>query len=219
MSLIDLTASDGHTFSAYENKPNGATASVVIIQEIFGVNPHIRSVVDRYADLGYHAVSPAVFDRVERGVELGYDADGIAAGRALAGQLDFGLVMADVAATIEHAATTGSVAVVGYCFGGSVAWASAQKLPIACAVGYYGGQITSMLDEAPTAPIILHFGALDQAIPLEGVAKIQEQFPEVPVYVYEDAGHGFACDARGSFHPESTQVALARTVAFLKTHL
>lgn len=219
MSYIDLTSADGHSFSAYEQHPEGATSSVVIIQEIFGVNPHIRSVVDRYAERGYHAIAPAIFDRVERGVELDYDDDGMNTGRGIAGSLDWDEMMTDVAATVEHGSATGPVAVVGFCYGGSVAWASAHSLPVACAVGYYGGRITSMLDEGPIKPIILHFGALDQAIPLDGVAKIGEQYPDVPIHIYDEAGHGFACDARGSYHQPSTELALTRTMELLETHL
>ncbi len=137
-----LMARDGHEFQAYlaaaQGKPRGA---VVVIQEIFGVNPHIRSLVDRYASYGYRAIAPAVFDRVERGVELDYDADGIAKGRDLAGRIKWDPVMADVAAAVAHVAATGPVGIVGFCFGGSVAWLAASTLPVTAAVGYYGGQL------------------------------------------------------------------------------
>ena len=131
--MTTLTAADGHSFDAYEVHPDGAHATIVVIQEIFGVNPHIRSLVDRFAAYGYRAIAPAVFDRVERGVELGYDAEGVAAGRALADQVKWDPAMTDVAATVEHVAGTGSVGIVGFCFGGSVAWLAANRLPVTAA--------------------------------------------------------------------------------------
>lgn len=216
--MIQLTASDGHVLDAYEVRPDGATSAIVIVQEIFGVNAHIRSVVDRYAALGYHAVAPALFDRVRKGVELGYDAAGVAEGRELAGAIRFGPAMTDVAAAVEHASATGPVAVIGYCFGGSVAWLAACDLPVAAAVGYYGGQIRDHNDRTPVAPTMLHFGALDHGIPLESVEEIAAAHPEVVVHVYENAEHGFACDARGSYHAESAALALERTLAFLAEH-
>lgn len=217
-SMIQLTAGDGHSLDAYEVRPDGASSAIVIVQEIFGVNPHIRSLVDRYAALGYHAVAPALFDRVRKGVELDYDAAGVTEGRELAGAIRFGPAMTDVAAAVEHASATGPVAVIGYCFGGSVAWLAACDLPIAAAVGYYGGQIRDHNDRTPKAPTMLHFGALDHAIPLEAVAEITAAHPDVTVHVYDDAEHGFACDARASYHAESAALALERTLAFLGEH-
>ncbi|MFT7648393.1 MAG: carboxymethylenebutenolidase, partial [Candidatus Poriferisodalaceae bacterium] len=163
-----LTTSDGHTFDSYEVHPDSATASVVIIQEIFGVNPHIRSVVDRYAEAGYRAIAPALFDRVESGVELDYDADGMAKGRGIVGDMSLETTMLDVAAAVDHVSGTGPVAVVGFCYGGSIAWLASSKLPIAAAVGYYGGMVNQFKDRTPKVPVMLHFGALDEMIPLDG---------------------------------------------------
>lgn len=212
---VRLSADDGHELDAYEARPDGAGAAIVIVQEIFGVNAHIRSVVDRYAALGYHAIAPALFDRVERGVELDYDEAGIGRGREIAGQIAFEPAMLDVAAAVVHASATGPVAVIGYCFGGSVAWLAANRLPVTAAVGYYGGAIHGMLDQAPAAPILLHFGELDHAIPLDHVEAISGAYPDVPVHVYEGAQHGFGCDARASHDPISAAIALGRTVEFL----
>jgi carboxymethylenebutenolidase len=211
---ITLSAADGHTFDAYEVRPEAARAAIVVIQEIFGVNRHIRSLVDRFAGYGYHAIAPAVFDRAQRGVELDYDAEGIATGRGYVVQIGFPNVMADVAATVAHAAATGPVAIVGYCFGGSVAWLAAADLPVAAAVGYYGAQIPNNLDHQPKAPTLLHFGELDHGIPLDQVAKISEAHPGVDVHVYEGAEHGFNCDARASYHPLQAAIALGRTLEF-----
>ena len=210
-----LTAADDHEFDAYEVHPDGAAASVVIVQEIFGVNEHIRSVVDRYASFGYRAIAPAIFDRVEAGVELGYDEAGIARGREIAGQIAFEPAMRDVAAAVAAVAGTGPVAVIGYCFGGSVAWLAADELPVQAAVGYYGGQIIGMNDRQPKVPTMLHFGELDHAIPLDGVQQVADAHPDVTVHVYEGAQHGFSCDARGSYHPMAAAIALGRTLEFL----
>jgi carboxymethylenebutenolidase len=212
--MTKLTAADGHAFDLYEVRPDDAAAAIVVIQEIFGVNEHIRSVVDRYAAFGYHAVAPALFDRVKPGVELNYDGDGMTQGREMAGEIKWEPAMHDLAATLAHVAGTGPVGVVGYCFGGSLAWLSANELPVAAAVGYYGGQIHSLIDRGPAVPTMLHFGELDGGIPLEQVAEISKAHPDVEVHIYEGAQHGFSCDARGSFHPLSAAIALGRTLDF-----
>ena len=212
--MTKLTAADGHAFDVYEVRPDDAAAAIVVIQEIFGVNEHIRSVVDRYAAFGYHAVAPALFDRVKPGVELNYDADGMGQGREMAGEIKWEPAMLDLAATVAHVADTGPVGTIGYCFGGSLAWLSANELPVATAVGYYGGQIHQLIDRDPAVPTLLHFGELDGAIPLEQVDEISKQHPDVEVHVYEGAQHGFSCDARGSFHPLSAAIALGRTLEF-----
>jgi carboxymethylenebutenolidase len=216
--MTQLTAADGNRLTAYEVHPEGARAAVVIVQEIFGVNGHIRSVVDRYAGYGYRAIAPALFDRVETGVELGYDEDGIARGRAIATQIAFEPAMLDVAAAVEQVRETGPVAVVGYCFGGSVAWLAGSRLAVAAAVGYYGGQVHGLIERTPNVPTMLHFGELDHAIPLDHVQAIAAAHPDVPVHVYEGAEHGFNCDARGSYHPLSAAIAQGRTLEFLLDH-
>jgi carboxymethylenebutenolidase len=216
--MTKLTAADGHAFDAYEVRPDDAAAAIVVIQEIFGVNEHIRSVVDRYASFGYHAIAPALFDRVERGVELGYGQDGVTQGRKLAGEIKWEPAMRDLGATVAHVAGTGPVGTVGYCFGGSLAWLSANELPITASVGYYGGQIHSLNDRDPAVPTMLHFGELDGAIPLEQVEEIAKAHPDVEVHLYDGAQHGFSCDARGSFHPLSAAIALGRTLDFFVSH-
>lgn len=216
--MAQLTAADGNRLTAYEAAPEGAGAAIVIVQEIFGVNGHIRSVVERYASYGYRAIAPALFDRVERGVELGYDEDGIAHGRSIAAQIAFEPAMLDVAAAVEHVRDTGPVGVVGYCFGGSLAWLSASRLPVDVAVGYYGGQIHGLVDRTPNVPTMLHFGELDHAISLDQVQEIAAAHPDIPVHVYEGAEHGFSCDARGSYHALSAAIAEGRTLEFLVDH-
>jgi carboxymethylenebutenolidase len=216
--MTTLTAADGHPFDAYEVHPDGAGSTIVVIQEIFGINPHIRSLVDRYAAYGYRAIAPALFDRVERGIELDYDADGIARGRELAGAIKWDPAMADVPATVAHAAGTGPVGIVGFCFGGSVAWLAASTLPVAAAVGYYGGQIHELIDRRPAVPTMLHFGELDGGIPLDHVHAIDEAHPDVSVHIYEGAQHGFACDARASYAALPAAIAWGRTLGFFVTN-
>lgn len=213
-----LMAADGHELAAYEVRPDGARAAIVIVQEIFGVNAHIRSVVDRYASLGYHTVAPALFDRIQPGVELGYDGPGVERGRDLAERIKWEPAMADLAAAVAHVAATGPVGVIGYCFGGSLAWRAAAELPVDAAVGYYGGQIHELVDLRPVASTMLHFGEIDHGIPMGEVAVVAGAHPDVIVHVYERAQHGFNCDARASYDPISATIALGRTVEFLDIH-
>ena len=213
--MIRLTADDGHELDAYEAGPADAAAGIVVVQEIFGVNAHIRDVVDRYGAMGYRAVAPALFDRLERGVELGYSEETVTQGRAMRGAIDWDDTVRDVGAAVAHLAPNGPVGVVGYCYGGSLAWLAAHSLPVAAAVGYYGGQIIQFTDRAPQAPVLLLFGEVDYMIPLSDVTEIMRAHPTVPVHVYPGADHGFNCDARDSYHPEAAAEALERTLAFL----
>jgi len=220
---LELTASDGHKLGAYRALPDGrASGGVVVVQEIFGVNSHVRSVCDGFAADGFAAIAPALFDRKERDVELDYDEAGIAAGRELAFPLGWDGPMRDIGAAAEALAERGKVGVVGYCWGGSLAYLSACRLDIACAVGYYGGQITKILEanpgDTPRVPTILHFGRKDAAIPLDDVETIRKANPDVPIHLY-DAGHGFNCDRRGSWDEESAKLARERTIAFFEHHL
>jgi carboxymethylenebutenolidase len=216
MSDVELTADDGHTFGAYLAGSDDAPAGVVVVQEIFGVNAHIRSVVDRLAAEGYRVVAPAVFDRVEAGVELAYDAQGIEAGRGYAGKLDWANTMADLKAAVDHLGRPAGV--VGFCWGGTAAWLAAARVPVAAAVGYYGGRIHDFRDERPVAPVMLHFGARDHAISMEHVEAVRRAQPDVPIHVY-DAEHGFNCDARASYDAAAAAEAWARTLSFFETHL
>lgn len=216
---IELTASDGHRLGAYLARPDGAAkAGLVICQEIFGVNAHIREVTDGFAGEGYLAIAPALFDRIEPGVEFDYTADDTARGRALRTALAWKTVMLDVGAAAEEARTGAGVGVVGYCWGGSLAWLAACRLPVAAAVGYYGGQIHEHRSETPNCPVLLHFGERDPIIPKEHVAEIAALHPEVPIFTY-DAGHGFNCAARADYDAEAAAVARWRTLDFLAQHL
>ncbi len=217
---ITLTAADGHQLKAYRADAEGAPrGGLVVIQEIFGVNGHIRDVCDGFAADGYAAIAPAVFDRVERGVELDYDDAGMARGRALRAELGWEGAMADGDAAAGALEPSGRVGVVGYCWGGSLAWLAACRLDVTCAVGYYGGQIIGFNDEKPRCPVILHFGETDASIPMDDVNAIRAAHADVPVHVYADAGHGFNCDRRAAYHAESAKTARASTLAFFAEHV
>lgn len=218
---VTLKAADGHELSAYVARPEGEPiAGLVVVQEVFGINAHIRSVADGYAKDGFLAVAPALFDRIERGVELAYDGADLQRAMSFIPRLDTEKALADVSAAMEFAATaTGKkVGVVGYCFGGTLAWLAATRLHPAAAVGYYGGRIGNYAGETPSAPVMLHFGKQDNHIPAEEVERVHAAHPEVEIYWY-DAGHGFNCDARASYSPTAAKEARERSLSFLKKHL
>jgi carboxymethylenebutenolidase len=218
---ITLTSKDGFQFGAYKAEPEGKPrGAIVVIQEIFGVNHHIRSIADRYAQLGYVAIAPSLFDRGEKGFESGYDGAAMDKARGFTAKISLDDRLADTQAAIDAVKSVGKVAVVGFCMGGSIAFLSTTRLNgVSAAVGYYGGQIAQFATEKPKAPILLHFGEKDQSIPLTDVEKIRAAQPGAPIYVYNGAGHGFHCDERGSFNAEAAQVAGARTQDFLTQHI
>ncbi len=217
---ITLTCKDGAQISAYRARPAGKPkGGMVVLQEIFGVNHHIRAVADKYAAAGYLAIAPALFDRVERGVELGYGPEDRPRAMELRGRTKIGETLADVAAAIEAAKQGGNVGVVGYCWGGTLAYAAAARLPgVTAAVGYYGGGIAGMAAERPRAPLMLHFGERDKHIPLSDVERIRAAQPEVPVFVYA-AEHGFNCDERESYDAAAAAEAELRTMEFFAAEL
>jgi len=216
-----LTATDGHTFTTFSAIPQNPKAALVVVQEIFGLNDHIRDVTKRFAEQGYAAIAPALFDRAERDVEFTYTGENVKRGIALA-HATGGWVnnLMDIQACVNAIQTHGKVGVVGYCWGGSLAWVSACRLPnIHAAVGYYGGQIHPFKDETPKVPTLLHFAGLDQHIPATDVADIQAAHPNLPIYMYDDADHGFNCDQRPAYHAPSAKLALERTLAHFAKHL
>ncbi len=214
---IVITAKDGHEFTAWQA---GEGPGLVVIQEIFGVNAHIRNTVDRFAEQGFTGIAPALFDRIGPGLELGYESDDIARGRDLRGQVTSEDALLDIAATADLLAAGGrNVGCVGYCWGGSLAWAAATQMDVmAASVGYYGGEIVKTANATPRCPVMLHFGENDHGIPMTDVQTVQAAQPDVPVHIYP-AGHGFSCDERGSFDQASHELALSRTLPFLRTHL
>lgn len=214
---VRLTANDGHELEAYVARPEGdPIAGLVVVQEIFGINAHIRSVADGYAKDGFLVVAPALFDRYERGVELGYEGEDMQKARSFANRLDIEAALRDTDAALDYVRgqTGKKCGVIGYCFGGTVAWLTATRLKVEVAVGYYGGRIAMFADEQPKAPVMLHFGKKDQHIPKEEVDTVAAAHPEVEIYWY-DAGHGFNRDISG----EPTKLARQRSVEFLKKHL
>jgi len=218
---VKLKAGDGFELSAYVARPAGEPlAGLVVVQEIFGVNGHIRSVADGYARDGFVAIAPALFDRYERGVDLGYEGADAEKARSLLSKFDMEKAVLDVGAAVDLAgADTGKkVAVIGYCLGGTLAWLGAARLKVTAAVGYYGGRIAGYANETIAAPVMLHFGRQDAHIPADEVGKIQAAHPEVEIYWY-NAGHGFNCDARASFNPLAAREARDRSLAFLIKNL
>ena len=219
MSYLHLRAADGHELAAYLVKPEGAArGAVVVIQEVFGVNAHVRRVTEQYAEAGYLAIAPALFDRQQRDVELGYDAAGIQTGIGYMMKADPAGVMADVNAAIDAVAHAGNVGMVGYCWGGRVTWLAGCHTNIAAGVAYYGGGIAGVLKDTPRCPMMFHHGEKDGHIPLTDVEKIRQAFPQGIYHLYP-AGHGFNCTERADFEPASARLAFERTIEFFQKNL
>ena len=218
-TTIRLQAADGHGFSAYSAGPKDAAFGLVVVQEIFGVNSHMRHVCDVFAEAGFAAIAPALFDRAEPDAELGYTQEDVAKGLALRAKVPEDGMMADVAAT---AAALGGkkLGIVGYCWGGSISWWGATRTSLfSAASGWYGGGIAATRTEVPNCPVQLHFGEADHGIPLTDVEAIKSAQPKVEVYVYPGAGHGFGCEQRPSFDQAAYDLAQQRTLTFFRTHL
>ncbi|OYV37615.1 MAG: carboxymethylenebutenolidase [Rhodospirillales bacterium 20-64-7] len=217
--MMKLTAADGHEFNAFEAGSVNAPRGLVVVQEIFGVNGHMRSVSERLARYGYRVICPALFDRAERGIELGYTAADVERGKALRAQVSDAAVLADIEAAA--AAMAGRpVGIIGYCWGGSVAWLGATRSDrFKAAVGWYGGGIAALKELQPHCPVQLHFGEADHGIPMSDVAAIRAARPEVEVFTYPEAQHGFGCEARSSYSPKDNELAELRSMAFFAEHL
>jgi carboxymethylenebutenolidase len=218
--MIELTAADGFRLAAYLAEPEGTPrGGLVVAQEIFGVNSHIRGVCDGYAADGYRVVAPALFDRCARGFEVGYAPPDIARGRELKAMAGIDAALLDVAAARDAVAGAGRVGVVGYCWGGYVAWMAAARLPgFACAVPYYGGGMLEAAAERPRCPVLCHFGERDMNIPVDGVRRFAAAHPGTQVLVYA-ADHGFNCEQRGSYDAAAAKLARERSVAFMREHI
>ncbi len=219
--IISLIASDGFKLGAYRADPAGKpNAAIVVIQEIFGVNSHIRSLCDRFASEGYVAIAPAIFDRAEPNFQCGYSPDEVANARKFVANPDWPAFMRDTHAAIDSVKNIGPVGIVGYCLGGSVAYSAATSLNgLSAAVGYYGGAIVRFADQKPKVSTLLHFGEKDGSIPLTDVEAIKSKRPDVEIHVYPGAQHGFNCDQRASYDKPSTDLAWQRTTAFFAKHL
>lgn len=217
--LVEIGAADGHRFKAYRAQPDGQPkATVILAPEIFGVNSHIQAVADSYAAAGYLALAPQLFDRSERDYEAGYEQTDIDAGIAIIQTIGFDEVMRDITACIQFTESEGEAFVVGYCWGGTIAWLAAARLDgVKAAVAYYGGGIPDFADEAPRRPIMLHFAEQDKRPDLQQAQEIAARYPDAESHFYP-AGHGFNCDQRGSYHAESAALALSRTLDFIERH-
>jgi len=214
-----IMARDGHEFQAWLAAPPGRPrGALLVIQEIFGVNSHIRQVTDGFAAEGYTAIAPSLFDRVRRGIELGYTPADRQEGAGYRAPLTPENTLRDLAAALAVVRHSGRAGSVGYCFGGALSYLAACQLPVACAVVYYG-KLASYLEQKPKCPVMYHFGSEDHSIPLADVARIQAAYPQAPVYTYEGAGHGFNCEQRDSYNPQAAALARARTLEFFARYL
>jgi carboxymethylenebutenolidase len=211
-ATIELTASDGYRLDAYRAEPTAKPlGGIVVLQEIFGVTRHIRAVADQYAAAGFVAVAPAVFDRVEKNVDVPYT--DMAKGMAYMNATKLDLVMLDVRAAVAEASKAGKVGVVGFCWGGTLAYLAAARLPVDAAVSYYGGGTAHFLSEKPRVPVLYHYGERDMHIPMSAVDAVKAADPKSTFYLYP-AGHGFNCTDRDSFEPASAKLAFERSLAY-----
>lgn len=218
---VRIRSVDQHEFDAYLSRPTSKPfAGLLVVQEAFGVNPHIRRVTDDYAQQGFLAIAPALFDRIQPGVELGYEGADREQGIAFARRIDLGDAVKDVSATLQYVREQNAkrCGVIGYCLGGSVAWLAATRLDADAAVGYYGGQIPRFKEEKPRCPVMLHFGTQDKHIPRTEIERLQQLHPAVQVFWY-DAGHGFNCEDRASYNAQAASLARERSLEFLRKHL
>jgi carboxymethylenebutenolidase len=217
---IELTAADGHKFSAYRAEPAGKPrGALIVIMEIFGVNSHIRAVTDDYANEGYLAIAPAMFDRVQPGLDIGYTPADIDVGRAAMQKMKLDDAIKDVAAALNDVKSAGKVGIVGYCWGGTVSWKSASSVDgLSCAIAYYGGGIPGLIGEKPKVPVMFHWGETDQSIPLDKAKEVAAAHKDQTHYFYP-AGHGFNCDQRGSYNAEASKLAKSRSLEFLRKHV
>jgi carboxymethylenebutenolidase len=218
--IVRLTAADGHRLDAYRADPDGVPkGGIVVMQEAFGVNAHIRAVCDDYASHGYVALAPALYDRQEPAAAFGYDPVEMERALAVRRKLDWDKVLLDVDAAVT-ALRPLKVGMVGYCVGGSVTWLAAYRLTLDAAACYYASDIAKQLKEMPRCPVIMHFAERDRFISAETVAAFRAAHPEVPVEVYP-AEHGFNCWHRPdtSYHEPSSKLALSRTLALFERYV
>ena len=218
--MIELTAADGHKFSAYREDPSGPPkGAVVVLHELFGIDPHIKKITASFAARGYVAIAPALFDRVKEDVVLGYDEAGLTEGLELKGQVGIGDAIADIQATFDSVKDAGKVAIVGYCWGGYLAYLASNKVSgVACAISYYGGGVTNEYQEKRKIPTLVHFSEVDPLVSLEEIVQFRAGRPDVSAFTYP-AGHGFNCDDRSSYNEEAAAKALERTLFWISQYV
>lgn len=218
-SKVSLTAADGHTFEAYLAEPEGdPKGGLVVIQEIFGVNQHMKDVTDEFAANGYLAICPAFFDRVEPSAVLSYTEFG--RGRDLVGKITDDMVVVDINAAADRVRSAGKVGVIGYCWGGAMAFLGACKAKVDCGISYYGSRIVNYSPTmSPTVPFQHHYGEIDKSFPMDAVEKVKAEQPDAEHFVYPGADHGFSCNDRPQYHAEATALALERSLKFFETHV
>ncbi len=219
--MIELTAADGHTFSAYRAEPGEAPkGAVVVVQEMFGVNPHIQKLADSFAARGYVAIAPALFDRVKTGVSLGYDEEGLSEGLELAQKIDQQWALSDIQASVDAVKGAGKVAIVGYSWGGYLAYVSANRVNgVACSIGYYGTGVVDDHREKRKVPTLLHFAENDLLIPFEEVIQFRAYRPDVSAFTYPEAAHGFNCNERDGYNEDAAQQAFDRTLFWISQYV
>jgi carboxymethylenebutenolidase len=219
--MIELTAADGHKFSAYRAEPAGKPkGAVIVIMEIFGVNSHIKAVADGYAADGYVAIAPAMFDRCHPGLDVGYTGADLDTARAAMQKAKLDEAIKDVTATLNEVKSAGKVGIVGYCWGGTCAWKSASSVDgLSCAIAYYGGGVPGLIGDKPIVPVMFHWGETDGSIPLEKAKEVAAAHSNQIHYFYPGAGHGFNCDQRASYNAEAAKLAKQRSLEFLAKHV
>ncbi len=219
--MIELTAADGHKFSAYRAEPAGKPkGAVIVIMEIFGVNSHIKAVADGYAADGYVAIAPAMFDRWHPGLDVGYTGADLDTARAAMQKAKLDEAIKDVTATLNEVKSAGKVGIVGYCWGGTCAWKSASSVDgLSCAIAYYGGGVPGLIGDKPKVPVMFHWGETDGSIPLEKAKEVAAAHSNQINYFYPGAGHGFNCDQRASYNAEAAKLAKQRSLEFLAKHV
>lgn len=218
--MLTLTAADGHKFQAFEAGSINAPRGLVVLQEIFGVNQHIRDVAERLAGYGYRVLAPALFDRISPDIELGYDQAGIQAGLEARGKIPAAQTLMDIEATAAAFGAAKPIGIIGYCWGGSLAWVGATQTNLFKAAScWYGGQIVQTKEAKPNCPVQMHFGEVDHGIPLQDVEAIKAAQPDLDIYIYPGAQHGFGCDQRPSYSPKDCELATLRSLTFFAEHL
>jgi carboxymethylenebutenolidase len=219
--MIELTAGDGHKFSAYRADPDGTPkGAVVVVQDYFGITPQIRKVTDEFAAKGYLAIAPALFDSVKADVALGYDESGLAEGTDLMQQVGTDRAIGDIQGAVDAVKSAGKVTIVGYGWGGYLAYVSANRVSgAACAVGYYGDGIVDDHRGKRKVPTLLHFGEADPLIPFEKISQFRSHRPDVSAFSYPGAAHAFNCDDRDSYHDDAAKAALERTLVWISQYV